>query len=231
MKTYAIVIKDNNISQNGFHALVASSKGVGNGFQIDRFDAVVPSQVDSLLKAKKLIWNYPDVGSILDPWTELRKSAYGGRDPKKRVGCALSHFLLWESCVETNEPILVLEHDSVFVRKFDPTSILDSSFGIVGINSPIQATFAFDRYDQMVQQRKEEIQPVPMLASKEVPQGLPGNSAYVIKPHAAKHLIDLCYKYGLWPNDAIMCQQLCNFLGVSKTYYTRVQGLKSTTTL
>lgn len=231
MRAYAITIKNNDISEQGLNTLVSSSKGVGNQFQIDRFDAITPADVDSTMATKKLKWNYPDVGSVLDPWTELRKSAYGGRDPKKRVGCALSHFLLWESCVETNEPMLVLEHDSVFVRKLDPISILDSSFGIVGINSPIHATFAFDRYDQMVQQRKDEIQPVPMLASKEVPQGLPGNSAYVIKPHAAKHLIDLCYKYGLWPNDAIMCQQLCNFLGVSKTYYTRVQGLKSTTSL
>lgn len=230
MKAYAVVIRGNDTSENGFNSLVSSSKGVGNAFQIDRFDAITPPLVDTLMKSKKLIWNYPDVGSVLDPWTEMRKSAYGGRDPKRRVGCALSHFLLWEKCVELDEPLVVLEHDALFVRRMDPQSMLDSKYGVVGINSPLHATFSFKKYDEMVQANKDELQPPPMLASKEVPQGLAGNSAYLIKPFAAKHLIALCYKYGLWPNDAIMCQQLCNFLAVSRTYYTQVQNLKSTTT-
>ena len=38
------------------------------------------------------------------------------------------------------------------------------------------------------------------------------------------------FKYGLWPNDAIMCKQLVRGMGVTKHHYTRVQGLPSTTT-
>jgi GR25 family glycosyltransferase involved in LPS biosynthesis len=231
MKAYAIVMNGNEISEKGFHALLSSSKGVGNAFTVERFQAVTPPDVDGLMKAKKLIWNYPDVGSVLDPWTEMRKTAYGGRDPKRRVACSLSHFLLWEKCMQTQEPILVLEHDAMFVHKLDPEPLLETRYGVIGINSPMHATFAFRTYHDMVQNSKDELMSPPMLASKEVPQGLPGNSAYIIKPFAAKHLIELCYKYGLWPNDAIMCQQLCNFLAVSKTYYTQVQNLKSTTTL
>lgn len=231
IKAYAITIKNNNISEGGFHELVSSSKGVGNDFDIHRFDAVIPTQVQSMMKEYGLQWNYPDVGSTLDPWTGMRKTAYGGLDPLKRVACSLSHYLLWKMCAEADESILILEHDSLFVKKLDLQSLEDSKFGIVGINSPIHATFSFKLYDSIIQQRDDLIQPVPMLTSKEIPQGLPGNSAYFVKPHAARHLIELCHKYGLWPNDAIMCRQLCDFLGVSKTYYTRVQGLKSTTTL
>lgn len=231
MKVFAIVIRGHDTSENGFSTLVSSSKDMNNKFKIDRFDAITPHQVDSMMREKKLIWNYPNTGSVLDPWTELRKTAYGGKDPKKRIGCALSHFLLWEKCVSDNEPLLVLEHDAMFIRQLEPKPLLESKYGVVGINSPMHATFSFDRYHEMVQRSPNDLMPPPMLASKEVPQGLPGNSAYIIKPFAAKHLIDLCYKYGLWPNDAIMCQQLCNFLGVSKTYYTQVQNLKSTTTL
>ena len=230
MKAYAIVINGHAISEGGFHELLCSSEAVGNKFDVARFDAIVPNQVNVLMKQHKLTWNYPDVGSVLDPWTELRKSAYGGKDPLRRVACSLSHFTLWKKAVEENQPILVLEHDALFVRHLDPTSILESRYGVVGINSPLHATFAFNRYHEMVQRSANDLMPPPMLVSKEVPQGLPGNSAYIIKPFAAKHLIDMCYKYGLWPNDAIMCQQLCNFLGVSKTYYTQVQNLKSTTT-
>lgn len=231
MDVFAIVIKNHDTSEDGFATLQQSSSNVDNSFSIQRYDAIVPEHVNHQMKEHKLQWNYPSTGSVLDPWSELRKTGYGERDPLRRVACSLSHYNLWKRSVNTDRPLLILEHDSMFVHRFDPSDILTSRFGVVGINSPIQATFAFDRYDQMIQQRKEEIQPVPMLASKEIPQGLAGNSAYLIKPSAAKHLIALCHKYGLWPNDAIMCQQLCNFLGVSRTYYTKVQGLKSTTTL
>lgn len=231
MDVFAIVIKGHGVSEGGFAELQQSSRGVNNDFSVQKYDAIIPEQVDQQMKDHKLKWNYPSTGSVLDPWTELRKTGYGERNPLRRIACSLSHYNLWKRSVDTNRPLLILEHDSSFIHKFNPDFILNSDFGVVGINSPIQATFAFDRYDQMIQQRKEELQPVPMLASKEVPQGLAGNSAYLIKPTAAKHLIELCHKYGLWPNDAIMCQQLCNFLGVSRTYYTRVQGLKSTTTL
>lgn len=231
MKTYVITMVGNPISEKGTNGVYTSSKDVGNNFTIERFDAITPPKVNHILIETKLTWNYPNTGSELDPWTGLRKTAYGGLDPLKRVGCALSHFLLWKKCIDEDEPILILEHDAMFIKQLDPAPILESKYGIMGINSPINATFAFNQYHNMVQRRYEELQPVPMLASKEIPQGLPGNSAYIIKPFAAKHLIDLCYRYGLWPNDAIMCRQLCDFLGVSKTYYTQVQNLRSTTTL
>jgi hypothetical protein len=51
----------------------------------------------------------------------------------------------------------------------------------------------------------------------------------VIKPWAAQQLIDAQDSIGWWPNDAIMCRQLFDWLRVVKPYYTRVQGLASTT--
>ena len=72
---------------------------------------------------------------------------------------------------------------------------------------------------------------VPYVDSdRQVPQGLAGNSAYIIKPTGANHLIGLVKEYGLWPNDAIMCRQLVTGLGVTKKFYTNTQKLKSTTT-
>jgi len=56
-------------------------------------------------------------------------------------------------------------------------------------------------------------------------------SAYIIKPAGAKKLIELVKQYGLWPNDAIMCRQLVPRLGVTRKFYTNIQGLKSTTSL
>lgn len=230
MKTYTIVIDNHDVSIAGYEKLLQSSATVKNDFAIEKFQATVPETVEPQMKEFKLKWNYPWSGSVLDPWTELRKSAYGERDPLRRIACSLSHFRLWKMSQELDEPILVLEHDSEFTVKLDAWRLLDSSYGVIGINDPCMATFSYHRYSAMIQSRSEEIQPVPMLTSKEIPQGLPGNSAYLIKPAAASHLVALCYKYGLWPNDAIMCQQLCKDLAVSRTYYTRVQNLRSTTT-
>ena len=73
------------------------------------------------------------------------------------------------------------------------------------------------------------VRPIPTIDEYYIPQGLAGNSAYIIKPEAARQLIDLVKIHGLWPNDAIMCKQLIKKMGVSKNFYTKIQGLPSTT--
>ena len=45
MIAYAIVVKDNDVSEKGFERLVKSSKDVGNKFEIKRFDAITPDNV------------------------------------------------------------------------------------------------------------------------------------------------------------------------------------------
>ena len=83
----------------------------------------------------------------------------------------------------------------------------------------------------MIQSDMREIQPVPRIDKKEIAQGLAGNSAYIITPKAAGKVIQDVDTYGAWPNDAILCYQINPYLRVTKTYYTAVQGLRSTTTL
>ena len=73
-------------------------------------------------------------------------------------------------------------------------------------------------------------QPAPYIDDLKVPQGLAGNSAYIIKPSGAIKMLKLVEEYGLWPNDAIMCKQLIPNLYVTRKFYTTIQNLKSTTT-
>ena len=230
MDAFVIVISDNDISTHGYKRLLESSHEVGNDFEIVKFEAITPPAVDFFMVDENLTWNYPLSGSELDARTNLVKRAYEGKDVTKRISCAASHYMLWKYCVYINEPILILEHDAMFIRKLDYDSILNSNYGVVGINDPRNATFAYNKYHDLIQGGGDELQPPPVLVNPSIPQGLAGNSAYIIKPFAAKHLIDLCNTYGLWPNDAIMCHQLCDFLAVCRTYYTQVQGLTSTTT-
>ena len=71
----------------------------------------------------------------------------------------------------------------------------------------------------------------PFVDEQNVPQGLAGNSAYIIKPAFAERLINKVEEVGIWPNDALMCNQLFpNELKIVTPFYTRVQGGISTTT-
>ena len=230
MKSYAIVLKDNQISQTGFKNLKESSNKVNNSFEINEFQAVVPDETSKLLREYGIQWNYPWEGQILDFASGLRKSAYKTRDPKARVACGLSHYKLWKECASGSEPFLILEHDSMFTAKID-FDIMNTKFNILGINNPLGCTRKSNDYYQAILNNSDKYQLVPYIDDRQIPQGLAGNSSYIIKPEGAKALIELVKEYGLWPNDAIMCRQLLPRLGVTKKFYTHIQNLKSTTTL
>jgi GR25 family glycosyltransferase involved in LPS biosynthesis len=230
MKSYAIVLKDNQISQTGFKNLKESSIKVNNSFEINEFQAVVPDETSKLLKEYGIQWNYPWEGVVLDFASGLRKSAYKTRDSKARVACGLSHYKLWKECASGSEPFLILEHDSMFTAKID-FDIMNTKFNILGINNPLGCTRKSNDYYQAILNNPDKYQLVPYIDDRQIPQGLAGNSSYIIKPEGAKALIELVKEYGLWPNDAIMCRQLLPRLGVTKKFYTHIQNLKSTTTL
>ena len=231
MKAKAIVIKGNDVSEQGFARLVKTNKLVENPFEITRFDAIVPEQADELMEIYKLKWSWVWSGVRFDEKSGIRMHAYGGKNPKRRIACFLSHFLLWEETATLGEPILILEHDSEFIRRFDPTEVINSDYGAIGINDPRGATRRANVFHDIVQKSKDEIVPCPIIDKMEVAQGLAGASAYLIKQIAAQKVIKACYDFGAMPNDAVLCQQLLpKELAVTKKYYTKVQGLLSTTT-
>lgn len=230
MKSYAITLKGNKISEQGFDALWLSSKKLGNDFNIEKFEATDHIKVGEEMSRWDLFWNYPWEGKVTDLATGLIKSAYPTVVKTKRMAAAVSHFRLWTECFEKKEPLLILEHDAIFRKKLDYQLLLDSKYDIIGINEPRGATRKSAEFHRLIQKNKNEIQPVPSIDDYNIPQGIAGNSAYIIKPEAAEKLISLCFNHGLWPNDAIMCKQLVDNLGVSRTYYTNIQRLQSTTT-
>jgi GR25 family glycosyltransferase involved in LPS biosynthesis len=230
MKAYAIVINGNQVSQNGYKNLVKSSFDVNNDFQITRFDAVTSSNVVNLMVELDVKWSWPHTGSELDQKTGIKKVGYGGKDPLRRKACGMSHYVLWKRCVEDDEPILVFEHDAIFIEKLDVKNLLESKYQIIGLNNPYGATRLPNKFDEVVKRSKEEILEAPQIDKPQIAQGIAGNSAYIIKPTGAQKLLDLVKEHGMWNNDAIMCRQLMpGMLGVTKTYYTKTQNLPSTT--
>ena len=230
MNSYAIVINGHRVSENGYKELSRSSNSVDNEFFIEKFDAVTSETVDDLIQELGIRWTWPHTGSEKDQKTGITKTGYGGRDPKRRKACGMSHYMLWKQCAETNEPMIVFEHDAVFNCKLNYQYLLDSHYQVIGLNDPRGATRLPNKYHEIVQKSTEEILPVPKIDKEHIAQGIAGNSAYMIKSAGAQKLLDLVQEHGMWNNDAIMCRQLMpDMIGVTKTYYTKTQKLPSTT--
>jgi GR25 family glycosyltransferase involved in LPS biosynthesis len=232
MKAYAITLDGNTTSEAAAEELIRSSHHVGNDFVVVPFHAVRPENAEKDLRSEGLTWTYPWAQPKIDLASGLTLSPYRTADKRKRIGCFMSHYKLWQECEKLQEDILILEHDALFTNRLE-YDIMNNNYGIIGINDPRGATRKSVLYHTMIQESRYPVQSVPRIDVDMVPQGLAGNSAYIIKPWAATEVIKRVKQLGAWPNDAMLCYQnfRANFLGVTKKYYTKVQGLPSTTTL
>jgi GR25 family glycosyltransferase involved in LPS biosynthesis len=198
---------------------------------------------------KKLRYTWPIHSSQdgLDISTGLYKRAYAAKDWRKVASCSISHMRLWQHCIDIDEPILILEHDAYFDNFFSYKNIVlagqqssDESMqwtgGICGINDPSGATrksrvFMHKVKDQVKDQQGLALAPyVDDPGDLPLPCGLAGNSAYIIKPWAAKKLLEKTAEVGIWPNDALMCRQFFPWLQVYHPFITKIQNTPSTTT-
>lgn len=239
MRAKIIVLSGHAESFKHADACNNSSITVENNFQIERFLASEPKDVDQQMSEFDIKWNYPWNGEEVNDFASgMVKTGYQTAEPKKRIACFLSHYRLWKECAEGNEPYLILEHDAIFTRKLDVELLKSSPVSIISINQPQSgATPQALVYEQAVVkyggQKGSRIVPVPLIKAWNIPQGLPGNSAYWMKPKGAQIMLELVDKYGAWPNDAIMCKQLVGHknIGCLYPFSTRVQSTLSTTTL
>ena len=173
-------------------------------------------------------WSYPlnDFRKVDESGMTLR--GYRAQSLQKVFACTISHARLWLQSVELQEEIMILEHDALFTRKFTP---FEWEGGVCGLNDPRGATHSAQLFHEKVSKNKG-IQNTPWVKDElAMPQGLAGNSAYIIKPAFAKKLIDKLKEKGGWPNDSLMCKQFFpDQLKVVYPYFTKVQGIQSTTT-
>tara|TARA_R110000822_G_scaffold175029_1_gene314636 strand:- start:9442 stop:10290 length:849 start_codon:yes stop_codon:yes gene_type:complete len=194
--------------------------------------------------AKTIEYTWPIEGEKFCKKTGLYMKAYQAADYRKIMACTVSHLRMWDLCVNLNEPIMILESDALFFRTFRYDMLSNNDFrGICGLNEPFYATRRPYVFNQNIinnlHENNEnakhyhglrECPSVDSIGEPPAPQGLAGNSSYVIKPWAAQLLIDKVKEIGIWPNDALICKQLFPFLQVTWPYYTRVQRLSSSTT-
>lgn len=179
--------------------------------------AVTPTEAMGYMEDYGLEWTWGT------GYKGMTHKPYGG-DHWSRVACFLSHYMLWLQCARSDSDYLILEHDAVFVRDFEPFEFES----ICMINDPLGATPRGDWWSEQMQKRGDGVWPKTTVFDDSRPDGLAGGSAYVIKPKAAKALVYLVDKIGAWPNDAIICRQLVRGLQEHYPFITEVRDSQST---
>lgn len=231
MKGYIIRVSTDSYSRESSENCKSSIHRTGTKLDVKWHKATVPSQVADWM------YTYPLQGQRrTDGETGMELVGYSGRNILPRVACAMSHLNLWKSCFRVDESICILEHDAIFTREMPIEYIEDNieDGDVLMLNDPIGATRKGVKYHENIVKHDVGIHTIDGVNSKSefVPDGLAGNSAYVITPKAAKKAYELQNRLGLWPNDAILCKQL--FPGQLKSIYpyvTKVVQKRSTTTV
>jgi len=127
-------------------------------------------------------------------------------------GCFLSHFLLWEKCIELNEPIIIFEHDGLMIRPLpdnienmfthilllDYASRLENYEGIVKTDSELKIT----NFDRILG---------PMKYKSINKTHFRGSHAHMVKPLGAKTLIESSKKNGFLPLDMAVNQYYTSY--------------------
>ncbi len=109
------------------------------------------------------------------------------------IGCFDSHYRLWEKCVELNVPIMIFEDDACIIRKYYPVDFQDV-LSVVSSHGKKMVKY-------MNHLESPDGEPRACFYHR---SSMPGNAGYVIKPHAAKILVDTFANSFLPADNAIM---------------------------
>lgn len=223
MKAFVITLLGSQYSTDCAARCVDSA--AKHGVEVSRFDAVTKHHSRHVMEARDLEWTWPNIEPDVCPKTGLKRHIYKTADPNARIGCSMSHYLLWEKCYQLGEPILILEHDAVFLRGLPE---LPAEFGAIMLNDPGGATPKGFLWREAIKEKGAGVHAKTVVFDDGRPDGLAGNSAYIISPKAARTCMAAYETLGVWPNDATLCRQLVDGLMEVYPFVTRVEQTQST---
>jgi len=151
------------------------------------FEGYTPSRADEYIKRENLKPYLPGPKLYKIKWNK------GGVR-----GCMISHLEMWKKCVELNETVVILEHDSIVVSDtwktpFDQLLHLDKHRFV----EPDPDLNREPNVEKLEHYRKGQ-------------QQLQGTYGYVLKPQTAKRLIRGAYEEGLTAADMFVKDLYCN---------------------
>lgn len=230
MKSFVITIQNHDYSTTCANRCINSAQQFN--VDVEYFYAITKETAINTLNEHNLSWNWADDNRrlIACPHTGLEQFPYRANDFRTKIACSLSHYLLWLKCIELDQEILILEHDAVFIN---PLPKIDF-YGAIQINDPSRGGYNGKFHSRYMTDRN--VSGVHPLTRKrpinsKVPDGFSGNSAYIIKPWAAKEFVAAFKKYGVWPNDATICLQLFPWLEEYYPFITEIHQSESTTSI
>jgi GR25 family glycosyltransferase involved in LPS biosynthesis len=186
MKAFIIRLKNNLISEK--YASLCVDQASRFGVRVDFFDAINGIEYHNHLKILDLFPKY-----------KFKKGRPGV------FGCFLSHYYLWRKCVDDNVPYIILEHDGYFIKPL-PKNILDSFLDVLKLDN-------LDPYSKLYSETLESQIDFPLIIEKyynpsakfleknQTGNYMRGAYSYIIKPHAAKKIIDWVSINGFVPAD------------------------------
>lgn len=186
MKSFIIRLKDNSISEKYARECIEQAKNFG--VDVSYFDAINGLEYLQHLEQLKI-----------SPRYKFKKGRAGV------FGCFLSHYYLWKNCANDNIPYLILEHDGYFIRSL-PDDVLDTFTDVLKLDNldPYSKRYNLeisDQRDLMLSIQTYHNDQAKFLEKNQTGNYMRGAYGYIIKPHAAKKIIDWIEQNGFVPAD------------------------------
>ena len=180
MKSFIITIKNNKYSEH--HSSLLQKQ-----VQASIFQATTPDNVIEEFNKRNLRYDLKYKMRI----ETLNLTGRGNLGSLSKASCAMSHFRLYEKCIELDETIMILEHDAIFLSPLTEEIIKDfneSNYGLLKLHHHIGTT------DWATNTQKET-----KYISNTFSAG--GTGAYLLKPSTAKYLVDYALQNKVLQND------------------------------
>ena len=199
MQAFAIVLKGSNLGETIFSE--AKSAALLHGINLELYPAVVG------YNSKPLFDQY-GIDKFLN-YTIIDKPGH--------QGCFLSHFELWQKCIELDEPIIILEHDGMFVRPL-PADVLDHFDEVLRLDCFQWFVEGYnDKVSESLSKSVEYYHREPDYEWHSSGGYYVGAYGYIVKPQGARKLIDHAQQRGIVCTEAHIGLKIVNIVSTTVT--------------
>lgn len=197
MKTYIIYNKPNSKSVKNAELCLRSFFNFPT-WNAQLFDGCYPDVLESFEKK----YNLKDDRARYRPGDSLFKS---------KKSCFYSHFNLWNNCIDMDEPISIVEHDTYCSRDLPEDFVFEEV-----VQFSAESIFncgLYSHYENFIDVYRSLPNGLHLITKfpklKKWGHCIASNTAYAITPTVAKILVDDCFKNGWQQNDLLMSDKLC----------------------
>lgn len=219
MKTYIVYNKIYSRSKsNAAHCL--SSFANFSGWEPELYDGCTPERL------KEFESKYP----LSDQRHQFINSPVKMIESKK--SCFYSHYDLWNRCVQKNEPIAIIEHDTMCIDNYNIPKFDESS--PLAIQLTTDSTINLWRYyrtrenKKMFEKNGDGLHKI-FYVHAHGKRYMAGHTGYIITPAACDILIKDCEKNGWEQNDLLTSDEVfpLYYIRPSPIMYVKTKELKS----